>query len=316
MRCLERKKGQLLVVHLKISYIEQDCKTLLHKIASPRLPFKWGINPYRGCLHSCIYCFARYTHSYLDLDPSQDFETTIFVKTNAPQVLRKELSRPSWKKELINLGSVCDPYQPAEENYQITRQLLKELARFRTPVTIATKSDLIVRDVTLLSEMAKESYLDVVLSISSINEDIRKELEPRAPTTEQRLEAIQILRENGIKTGVLMMPIAPYLNDSSEVLDRLFQALSTAGVNFVIPGILYLPRLTKPRFFDFLEKNHPELLEKYRTLYRGRSAPKWYRKKMYKQLTDLRQKYQLFDFGASRRAITPSKKQSTLDKWL
>ncbi len=297
---------------MKVTYIEQNCKSILHRINNPRLPFSWGANPYRGCLHSCIYCFARYTHNYLDLDPEHEFETTIFVKKNAARILRKELANPKWKNELVNLGSICDPYQPIDRQYEITREMLLEFQRYKTPLTVATKSALVTRDKDILAEMSQNASVDVVLSLSSINEQIRKMVEPRTSSTQKRLEAIKELRDNGVTVGVLLMPILPFLNDSEKEIEMLFQAVSESGANYVIPGILYLTGATKNRFFEFIEKHYPELNEKYKSYYKKRSPPKDYQDKLYRLFKKHRNKYNLYGFNP-RDSKTQKEIQSKLD---
>lgn len=300
---------------LNVTYIERNCKSILHKIDNPRLPFNWGANPYRGCLHSCIYCFARYTHSYLELDPEHEFETTIIVKKNAAKILRKELANPKWKNELVNLGSVCDPYQPIERKYKITREMLLEFQRYKTPLTVATKSNLVTQDKDILAEMSQDSHVDVVISISSINDQIRKKVEPRASSTQKRLEAISELRASGINVGVLLMPIIPFLNDTEDEIDELFKAVSETGANYVIPGILYLTGSTKNRFFEFIEKHYPDLVEKYKLFYKRRSPPKKYQEKINLLFRQYRGKYNLDKFSPGQ---WKSKKdtQSVLDSYV
>ncbi len=299
---------------MKINYIEQQCKSVLHKISKSNLPFKWGVNPFRGCLHSCIYCFARYTHSYLDLDPSKDFETTIIVKMNSPQILRKELSKPKWKKEFVILGSVCDPYQPAEKKYQLTREILKVFRQYRSPLTIATKSDLITRDIDILSEMSQEMFVNIVMSVSSISPKAAKKLEPRAPSTVRRLQAISKLRDAGLKVGILLMPVVPFINDSDGEIESLFEAIANAGANFVIPGILYLQGASKNRFFDFIKEEFPELESKYKQFYSTRSPPKYYRIKKQLLFRTLIKKYQLDDYNTLK--PENQSEQLTIEHWL
>jgi len=302
------------VIPLNITYVEQNCKSILHKIDSLRLPFKWGANPYRGCVHSCLYCFARYTHSYLQLDPEREFETKIIVKNNASQILRKELSNPKWKRELVNLGSICDPYQPIERSKNITRDMLKEFRRHRNPLTIATKSDLITRDKDIIADLSHETFVDVVISISSIKDEIRQEIEPRAPSTKKRLKAIATLRQQGIKVGVLLMPIVPFLNDSFEELDALYKAIAEVDTNFVIPGILYLTGAAKNRFLEYIDSKHPELSDTYKSYYHGRSPPKDYREKIHSYFKQLQMKYHFTNYQPAEIDLSPTQ-QETLDQW-
>ena len=299
---------------MPVKYIEQDCKTILHKIDTKRLPFNYGVNPYRGCFHSCVYCFARYTHSYLDLNPESDFENIIIVKKNADRVLQRQLSNPKWKKEVVCLGSVCDPYQPIEKKYQLTRNMLQKFWRFKTPITIATKSDLIVRDKDILADMTQHVPLNVAMSIATLNEDLRKEIEPRVPSTLKRLKVINELREKGIVVGVLLMPVIPFINDSEEELEQLVKLIAENGIDFFIFGILYLIGASKKRFLDFIQKTHPELYDKFQLFYKLRSPPISYKNKIYNNLRKLRTKYSL---NSSPNAIFLPKvnSQLTIDQW-
>ncbi|MHA1186403.1 MAG: radical SAM protein [Candidatus Heimdallarchaeota archaeon] len=299
---------------MKTTYIEQPCKNLLHKITKTNLPFSWGVNPYRGCLHSCTYCFARYTHSYLDLNTTDEFDTKIFVKTNAARVLRKEFSHPKWQKDLVNLGSVCDPYQPAERKYEITQEILQVFKQFRNPITIATKSDLILRDVDILKDISKVAFIDILFSISSINKNAQRELEPRAPSTQRRLDAIKQLHESGLRVGVLAMPIVPFINDTPEEIEELYKAIKNAQADFVIPGVLYIQGPTKKRFFEYIETQHPELLDQYKEFFKGRSPPKDYRTEKQTLFRQLIKKYQLNNYRKYQQDSQP--KQVSLENYI
>lgn len=298
---------------MKIIYIEQLSKNILHKINAPHLPFNWGANPYRGCIHSCIYCYARYTHSYLDMSPEKDFETKIFVKLNAPQILRKELSNPKWQNELVNLGSVCDPYQPAERKYGITKKMLQVFEQHNTPLTIATKSDLITRDIELLKEISDKTYLNIVVSLSSLNDIITRELEPHSPSISKRLEMIRKLREADLKVGILMMPIVPLLNDSKKEIESFFAKIAEIRVNFVLPGMLYLQGASKKRFMEFIQLKHPELEHNYKKLYMNRSPPSSYSKPIKDHIKSLIKKYHLYDYNDFKMR---KPEQSKIDLWL
>ncbi len=241
-------------------------------------------------------------------------ETTIIVKMNSPQILRKELSKPKWKKEFVNLGSICDPYQPAEKKYKLTREILKIFRQYRSPLTIATKSDLITRDIDLLSEMSQEMFVNIVLSISSLSQKAAKKLEPRAPSTERRLQAISKLRAAELKVGILMMPVVPFINDTDEEIESLFEAIANAGANFVIPGILYLQGASKSRFFDFIREEFPELENKYKQFYSTRSPPKFYRDKKYQLFKTMLKKCQLDDYNTLQ--PKSQSEQLTIEHWL
>jgi DNA repair photolyase len=244
----------------------------------------------------------------------EDFETKIVVKSNAPQILRKELANPKWQKELVNLGSVCDPYQPAEKHYEITRKMLLEFQRFKSPLVLATKSNLILRDIDLLQEMNEIMQLTVLLSISSINEQTRKKIEPRASSTKERLSTIKKLRSSGIRTGVLLMPIIPFLNDSSQELTQLFEAIANADASYVIPGILYLTGAAKQRFFSMIKNAYPELYPKLTNYYQHRSPPREYKNKLYKQFRHHIAGLQLYDTIAYRKQAAYF--QPTIEQWL
>jgi DNA repair photolyase len=272
------------------------------------------VNPYRGCLHSCTYCYARYTHNYLDFNATDEFDTKIIVKINAAKVLRKEFSKPNWQQELVNLGSVCDPYQPAERKYEITREILRVFKQFRNPITIATKSDLILRDIDILQEISKVSFIDILFSISSINKDVQRELEPRASSTQRRLDAIKQLHEAGLRVGVLAMPIVPFINDTPEEIESLFKAIKNAQADFVIPGILYIQGPTRKRFFDYIETLHPTLLERYKEFFKGRSPPKEYRLEKQKLIKRLINKYQLYNYRKFQQNSKP--KQVSLEDYI
>ena len=185
---------------------EIHCKTLLNKIDVPRFPFRWTMNPYRGCRHACTYCYARPTHEFWGLDSGRDFETRVFAKVNAPGVLRQELKRPSWRREAIAIGTASDPYEPAEAEYEITRRLLHVLRDFQNPASITTKGVLVRRDVDILAELSQVADVHVNFSIGTINEKVWKMMEPGTPNPMSRLEAMQYLVENGISAGVMMAP--------------------------------------------------------------------------------------------------------------
>jgi DNA repair photolyase len=251
----------------------------------------------------------------LELDPEHEFETIIIVKNNAAAVLRRELAKSSWQKELVNLGSVCDPYQPIEREKQITRAMLKEFKQFKNPVTIATKSPMVTRDSDIISELSAQSFVEVVMSISTLNEDIRKEIEPRIASAKKRLQAISQLRAKNIRVGVLLMPIIPFLNDSPEEIDSLYKVISEAGANFVIPGILYLMGPTRNRFLKFISDRFPNISENFGEYYKTRSPPKIYRDKIHKIFRDSWKKYK-FEKGHVYTKTKPKHEQKTIDQWI
>ncbi len=255
-------------------FAEIDAKSVLNRVTG--MPFRWSINPYRGCSHACPFCFARRTHWFLDEDGVDRWSSKIFVKVNAPEVLRRELSRPTWKREEVALGTATDPYQAIEGRYRITRGILEALRDFRTPVGIVTRCPLIVRDLDILAEMAGRAAVTVCVSIATMDPERAREIEPTVAPPAQRLRAVRMLVDRGIRTGVLLAPILPGLTDAPEALGDVIQAAAGAGVSFVGHRVLYLGHVTKDAFQRFLTRRHPELLPLYRRLYPGQYAPSAY----------------------------------------
>jgi DNA repair photolyase len=245
---------------MSVHYQPVECKSFLHHFNKKFLPFNWGANPYRGCEHSCPYCFARYTHEYLD----------------------KELSRPGWKREAVNLGSVCDPYQPAEKKFRITRKVLEVFAKHKNPLFVGTKSNLILRDLDILSEMATRTILLVNFTITTLDENIRSKIEPRAETTKKRLDAVKQLSDAGVTVGILFMPIFPYLNDDFENINGVVKAVSDAGAKDMIPGVLDLRAACRNRVLSLIKEEFPDLLPKYLALYKTAYAPTDYTGRIYR----------------------------------
>lgn len=231
-------------------------KTVISRNTSPDLPFDRSINPYRGCEHGCIYCYARPSHAYWDLSPGLDFETKLIAKTNAVEVLAQQLSKPGYVCAPINLGSNTDPYQPIEREQMLTRRLLEVLLRFRHPVTIVTKGALILRDLDLLAEMASLQLVRVMISLTTLDADLKRVLEPRAASPNARLRAIRVLREAGIPVGVLCSPIIPMINDSE--LEQLLEAARQAGAQSAAYMMLRLPLEVAPLFEQWLQDHYPQ----------------------------------------------------------
>lgn len=231
-------------------------KTVISRNQSPDLPFDRSINPYRGCEHGCIYCYARPSHAYWDLSPGLDFETRLIAKTNAAAVLEQELSKPGYVCAPINLGANTDPYQPIERQQRLTRQILEVLLRFRHPVTIVTKGSLILRDLDLLSELAKQNLVGVMISLTTLDDELKRILEPRAAAPSARLRAIRVLREQGIPVGVLCSPMIPMINDRE--LEALLEAAHDAGAQSASYMLLRLPREVGPLFEQWLAAHYPQ----------------------------------------------------------
>ena len=234
----------------------ETAKTIITRNTSPDLPFDRSINPYRGCEHGCIYCYARPSHAYWDMSPGLDFETKLIAKSNAAQVLEQQLSKPGYVCAPINLGSNTDPYQPIEREYQITRQTLEVLLRYRHPVTIVTKGSLILRDLDLLTELARQRLVAVMISLTSLDDELKRILEPRAAAPKARLRAIRVMREAGIPVGVLCSPMIPMINDSE--LESLLAEAHAAGAQSAAYMMLRLPLEVAPLFEEWLAAHYPQ----------------------------------------------------------
>jgi len=225
--------------------------------------------------------------------------------------LEKELSRPGWKQEVINLGSVCDPYQPAEKKFKITQQVLKVFAKHKNPLFIGTKSNLVLRDTDLLSEMAKRAMVHVNFTITTLDENIRRKIEPRAPSTEERLGAVKQLSDAGVMVDILFTPIFPYLTDDFRNINGVVKAVSDAGAGYIIPGVLNLGASCRKRVLSFIREEFPKLLPKYLSLYKKAYAPKDYTGKIYRTVETARRRWGLKKF---ERSIL-EKGQTKLEMW-
>ncbi len=249
-------------------------RSILSYNDSPDVGFNVGINPYRGCEHACAYCYARPTHEYLGFSAGLDFETKILVKRKAPELLRKALSARKWEPQVIGLSGNTDAYQPAERRLRITRRCLEVLAEFRNPVAIVTKSYLVSRDVDLLAELAEYNAVAVVLSVTSLNRNIQRVMEPRASSPERRLGAIRVLANAGIPVGVNVAPVIPGLTDHE--LPSILEASADAGASFAGYILLRLPHGVKDIFSTWLEQHFPDRKDKVLNRVRDMRAGKLY----------------------------------------
>ena len=283
-------------------YFLLPVKSILNECHSERVPFRWTVNPYRGCEFGCKYCYARYTHGYMELDAS-DFESKIYVKKDAGPLAERDLSHKEIWGEHIAIGAATDPYQPAEREFGATRAILEKIAeREGLSVSITTKSDQVVRDIELLRRISARSSLTVNLTITTLRTHLARLLEPRAPRPDLRLAAVRRLREEGISAGVFAMPIVPWLTDREEDLDALACGARDANAEWFAARVLYLMPDSWKTFLAFLEQKFPRLVTRYREWYgRNVDAPESYRKEMAARIENLRQKY-----GLSSRPMTPS----------
>lgn len=241
-------------------YIEQEVKSIVNKVESPDLSMMYSMNPYAGCEHGCIYCYARNVHEYWGYSAGLDFERKIIVKVNAPRMLRKTLTHPKWDPHPIMLSGNTDCYQPAEQKYRLTRGLLEVCNEFNQPVGILTKNSWIIKDKDILQEMAKKRLVSAMVSITSFNENLRRVMEPRTATATQRLKVIEELSNAGIHMGVMMGPMIPGLNEHE--MQRIMKAASDAGARFTAYTFIRLNGSIKLLFHDWLYKNFPDRADK------------------------------------------------------
>ncbi|WP_078287920.1 Rv2578c family radical SAM protein [Mycobacterium sp. D16R24] len=288
-----------------ITFHEVLCKSALNKVpAVSMLPFRFTVNAFRGCAHACRYCFARPTHEYLEFDSGADFDNQIVVKTNLVPVLRKELGRKSWNRETVALGTNTDPYQRAEGRYQLMPGIIAALADSGTPISILTKGTLLRRDLPLLAEAAQHVPVSLGISLAIGDEALHHEVEAAVPSPQARLSLITAAREAGFEPQVMVAPVLPFLTDTVEHLDDLLGRIAEAGAAGVTVFPLHLRGTTRGWFMSWVSQSHPELVGRYRELYRkGAYAPAEYRAWLRERVGPLVSKYGL----ASRREETPSR---------
>lgn len=238
---------------------EERARSIISRNQSPDIPFQQSLNPYRGCEHGCSYCFARPSHAYLDLSPGLDFETRIFAKTNAPELLRKELAKPGYRCSPIALGINTDAYQPTERKLGLTRRIIEVLAETRHPFSLITKNALVERDLDLLAPMAREHLVQVYFSITTLDNHLSARLEPRASAPHSRLRAVRRLSEAGIPVGVMFAPVIPWVNDAE--LEAVLEAARDAGADSAGYVLLRLPHEVSPLFRDWLQTHLPQRAE-------------------------------------------------------
>jgi DNA repair photolyase len=252
---------------LGINFHEVRAKSALNKVPGSYLPFNWTVNPYRGCSHACTYCFARNTHTYLDMDAGRDFEREIVVKVNVPELLAAELRRPSWKRELVAFGTNTDPYQWAEGRYRLMPPMLDVLRVTKTPASILTKSPLVLRDLDRVVALSKVADASVNFSVPTLDEKIWRETEPHTPSPRKRLEAVAKFTEAGIPSGVLIAPLMPGINDDPELVDEIVELAREAGATFVNGIALHLRPGVREVFMSWLSAARPDLVSRYERIY-------------------------------------------------
>jgi DNA repair photolyase len=279
-----------------VEYRDLACRSLISRCDSRRMPFNFTLNPYRGCEFGCVYCYARYTHEYMELNDWLDFERKVFIKQGAREALLRDLRRLDLRGEWIAIGTATDPYQPAERRFGLTRSLLEVFAeRSDLELSITTKSDLVARDADLLARIAERSEVHVNLTITTPHPTLSRRIEPRAPRPDRRLGAVRKLTDAGIRTGVFLMPVLPRINDRLEDVELLMRQAREAGAAYLAFQVLFLRDCSKKRFFPFIEERFPELLTYYQRLYgpRGSEALAAYGRQKSAEIDRLRRQHGL-----------------------
>lgn len=267
-------------------------KSVLNKLNSKFLPYNWDLNVYRGCEHKCVYCYALYSHQYLD-NGSDNFFDTVYVKENADILLEKKLSSKKWQGEVVNLGGVTDSYQPLESKLQLMPKILKVLLRYPTPVTISTKSALILRDKDLWVKLAEYVPVNIAVTVTTTNEILRRKIEPGGAPSKARLKVLEEFGDTKVSTGLHLMPALPFITDNKENIDEVLGCAKAVGVDYVLVSSLNLRGLTRGYYLNFIKKEFPEFVEKYRELFVGSFSSKEYRRGFYNMVSELKRKHGL-----------------------
>jgi DNA repair photolyase len=303
-------EGESLREGHKVEYFTLPARSLLNRCTSNRnMPFTWTINPYRGCEFGCRYCYARYTHEFMEMRDGMEFEQKIYVKQHTAELLRHDLRKVK-PGESITLGTATDPYQPAERRYEVTRGLLEEFARHcGHELGIVTKSDLITRDIDILRKISKNNVLSIHVTVTTLDADLARILEPRAPRPDLRIDAVRELSQAGITAGVSCSPVLPGITDSPANLEAVVRAAADAGARHIFAGPLFLKPCSAAVFLPFLGEHFPQLVENYRQRYQDRSfLPPSYGKRIAQLVGRFRRKY-----GIQR--ADPRRETSSAEKW-
>lgn len=282
-----------------VTFHEIRARSIVNRVpGASRMPFEWTVNPYRGCTHACVYCFARNTHRYLDLDTGLGFDSQIVVKVNAPRLLRHHLASRRWHGEHIAMGTNVDCYQRAEGRYQLMPGIIEALRDYANPFSILTKGTLILRDLPLLRQAAEVTDVGISVSVGFVDRELWRTVEPGTPAPERRLDVVRALSDAGIGCGVLMAPVIPFLGDHPDQLRTTVRAIARAGATSVTPLVLHLRPGAREWFMGWLAQHHPHLVRRYERLYaEGAYAPKWYQRRVTRQVHELAEE---FGIGPSR----------------
>ncbi|MEV0169972.1 Rv2578c family radical SAM protein [Streptomyces sp. NPDC050803] len=301
-----------------ITFHEIRARSIINRVpGASRMPFEWTVNPYRGCSHACVYCFARKTHSYLDLDTGLGFDSQIVVKVNAPELLRRQLGSRRWLGEHIAMGTNVDCYQRAEGRYRLMPGIIGALRDHANPFSILTKGTLILRDLELLKQAAEVTDVGISVSVGFLDPGLWRTVEPGTPAPERRLEVVRVLGEHGIGCGVLMAPVIPFLSDEPAQLRATVRAIAAAGATSVTPLVLHLRPGAREWFMAWLEQHHPYLVRRYERLYADSAyAPKWYQRRITRQVHELAEEYGIGPTraGMPRRIRNPEPSQPVMSE--
>ncbi|MDS1269057.1 Rv2578c family radical SAM protein [Lipingzhangella sp. LS1_29] len=295
-----------------ITFHEVQARSLINEVpGASRVPFRYTINPYRGCSHGCVGCFARNTHTYLNLDSGQDFNSQVVVKVNAPDLVRRELARPQWRRDragaAIAMGTNVDCYQRAEGRYRLMPGIIAALRDERHPFSILTRGPLLLRDLELLGDAAQHVEVSLAVSVPFVDRDLARSFEPGAASPPARLRICSRLEQAGLGCAVLMAPILPFLSDSPRQLEATVAQLAAAGARSITPIVLHLRPGAREWYFTWLRQHHPDLVGRYEELYRGGAyAPKSYQRRITEQVRELAERY-----GVTRRTADAHRRVGT-----
>jgi DNA repair photolyase len=278
-----------------MTFYEVHARSIINEVPkASRMAFRWTINPYRGCGHACVYCFARNTHTYLDMDAGRDFDSRIVVKVNAPQLVRRELAAPRWAGEHVAMGTNVDCYQRAEGRYRLMPGIISALRDARNPFSILTKGTLILRDLDLIADAAQVTDVGLNVSVGFVDQELSRLVEPGTPSPLRRLGICSAITERGLSCGVLMGPVLPFLSDSPAQLEAAVREIAAAGAARVTPIVLHLRPGTRDWFLGWLGEHYPDLVPAYRGLYAaGAYAPKSYQQQISARVAELARKYRV-----------------------
>ena len=283
------------------SVTEIRCKTALNRVRG--MAFTWSLNPSRGCVHHCAYCYARTTHAFIGLDIGLDFAAQLFAKTNVPEVLRRELARKAWRRENVAIGTATDPYQPLEGTYRLTRACLEALSDFATPANVTTKGTLVVRDVDVLQSLARGPGAGVTVSLITLDDDVWARLEPGTAPPAQRLRAMRTLAGAGVPVGIALAPVLPGITDGKDAIESIVRAAAECGASWLWAGALHMEPAVRDYFLSSLAEHFPEALAPYVRVYgppgaptRARYAPKTYADALQKRVAELKGRYRLSEW--------------------